>query len=40
MQSDLKVEWGPCCFFGVLMVTTNVDPCRVTVETAAGLWQV
>ncbi len=40
MQSDTKVEWGPCCFCGVLIVTTNIDPCRLTVATVEGKWQV
>src|ERR1700674_4775844 len=39
MQSDTRVECGPCCFCGVLIVTTNVDPCRLTVATVEGKWQ-
>ena len=40
MPSDTKVEWGPCCFCGLPITNTNIDPCRLTVETTAGLWQV
>ena len=40
MQSDTKVEWGPCCFCGLPIPTTDIDPCRLTVQTVAGLWQV
>jgi hypothetical protein len=40
MQKDTKVEWGPCCFCGLPILPTSVDPCRVNVETAAGRWQV
>jgi hypothetical protein len=34
------VRFGPCVFCGRDVPESNVDPCRVTVETAAGLWQV
>jgi len=40
VQSDTKVEWEPCRFCGVLIVTTNIDPCRSTVATDEGKWQV
>jgi hypothetical protein len=40
MENDKNVEWGPCCFCSMPILATNVDPCRVTVETAAGMWQV
>jgi hypothetical protein len=35
-----EIQWGPCCFCGALIAATEVDPCRVTVETAAERWQV
>jgi hypothetical protein len=40
VQPETKVEWGPCCFCGFTILATNVDPCRVTVETSKGRWQV
>ena len=39
METDRKVGWGPCCFCGLDILTTDVDPCRVTVETQAKKWQ-
>ena len=38
-QQDLKVSWGPCCFCGLQIPDTAIEPCRLTVETAAGKWQ-
>jgi len=38
MPSEI-VQWGPCCFCGLDMAKTSVDPCRLTVETSSGLWQ-
>jgi hypothetical protein len=35
-----KLQWGPCCFCGLQIDATAKDPCRVTVETAGGKWQV
>jgi hypothetical protein len=35
-----KVGWGPCCFCGRDIQQTDTDPCRVTVETVKGKWQV
>jgi hypothetical protein len=40
MQGDTTVEWGPCCFCGLPIRTTNLDPCRLTVATVEGKWQV
>jgi hypothetical protein len=34
-----EIKWGPCCFCGEQMNKSLVDPCRVTVETASGRWQ-
>jgi len=31
---------GPYCLCGKNIEPSELDPCRVTVETAAGLWQV
>ena len=36
----VKVAWGPCCFCGKDIQPSEIDPCRVTVETASGKWQV
>ena len=35
-----EVKWGPCCFCAQEIAQTSTDPCRVTVETAGGKWQV
>ncbi len=35
-----EIKWGPCCFCGTEIISSSVDPCRVTVETASGRWQV
>jgi hypothetical protein len=37
---DTNVQFGPCCFCGEDILQTDTDPCRVTVETARGSWQV
>ncbi len=41
MKGETKqVEFGPCCFCGQEIEKADVDPCRVTVETSMGKWQV
>ncbi len=35
-----ETKWGPCCFCGKEIHATTLDPCRVTIETASGRWQV
>lgn len=35
-----KVNFGPCCFCGDWIEEAAPDPCRVTVETSEGKWQV
>ena len=42
MSDDpVVVEFGGgCCFCGLAIPPTDKDPCRITVETAEGLWQV
>lgn len=37
--SELKIGWGPCCFCGDEIAANEIDPCSVTVETAAKKWQ-
>lgn len=37
---DLKVTFGPCCFCGVSIAETKLDPCRIAVEPANGGFQV
>jgi hypothetical protein len=37
---DSLVTFGPCCFCGEHIPATDVDPCRVTVETTASAMQV
>jgi len=39
-MADISVTFGPCCFCGRDIEKTATDPCRVTVETAGGMWQV
>jgi hypothetical protein len=34
-----KVVWGPCCFCGMQIADSDVDPCRITVETSQKKWQ-
>jgi len=34
------IEFGPCCFCGQNIAPVGVDPCRVSVETSFGKWQV
>lgn len=36
----MEVTFGPCCFCGRDIAEKDADPCRVTVETAQGKWQV
>jgi ribonuclease HI len=38
--SNPTIEWGPCCFCGLRIQPSSVDPCRVQVATASGKWQV
>jgi hypothetical protein len=38
-QREFRIGWGPCCFCGLPIATTMIDPCRLTVETEAGKWQ-
>lgn len=39
-KEQVKGTFGPCCFCGVSIETTSVDPCRVIVEPATGRFQV
>lgn len=39
-ETPHEVTWGPCCFCGLAIAQTPIDPCRLTVETAGGKWQV
>jgi hypothetical protein len=32
--------FGPCCLCGRDIEPRDPDPCRITVETAGGQWQV
>src|SRR5437660_9333249 len=36
---EIPIQSGPCCFCGSSITTTRVDPCRLTIETEAGKWQ-
>jgi hypothetical protein len=33
------ITFGPCCFCAKEIAETEIDPCRVTVETQTGRWQ-
>ena len=37
---EIAMKFGPCCFCGADIEENAADPCRVTVETAGGKWQV
>jgi len=39
-MAGVSVKIGACCFCGREIEEIVADPCRVTVETAAGKWQV
>lgn len=40
-ESDSReVTFGPCCFCNQQISASDVDPCAVTVTTAAEKWQV
>lgn len=36
----MVVVFGPCCLCGREIEETDTDPCRITVETSKGKWQV
>jgi hypothetical protein len=36
----MVVKFAPCCFCGKEIEDHPPDPCRVTVETSDGKWQV
>src|SRR5262249_598710 len=40
MIVEKEVSFGPCCFCGKDIGPTEIDPCRVTVETSSTKWQV
>ncbi len=35
-ELDEKTTFSPCCFCGREIPATDIDPCRLTVETQAG----
>jgi hypothetical protein len=35
-----NIQFGPCCFCGEGILATDIDPCRITVETVGEKWQV
>ena len=39
-ESYENITFGPCCFCGREITSTEIDPCRITVETQAEKWQV
>jgi hypothetical protein len=36
----MAAKFGPCCLCGKDIEVRETDPCRVTVETSTGKWQV
>jgi hypothetical protein len=36
----VSVEWGPCCFCGLEIQPSDIDPCHVNISMANGKWQV
>lgn len=40
MDIAKEVTFGPCCFCNQPIEDSAVNPCRVTVETSKGEWQV
>jgi len=39
-DNNKEVIFGPCCFCGLQIDQTDIDPCRITVETNKEKWQV
>ena len=39
-SGEPQIVWGPCCFCVEAIPESEVDPCRRTVETSKGAWQV
>lgn len=39
-MTEPEIGWGPCCLCGEQIEESTLDPCRVTVETNEGKWQV
>jgi hypothetical protein len=39
-ENRAQVSFGPCCFCGQDIKETEIDPCRLTVETSGDKWQV
>jgi len=37
---ESRIEFSPCCFCGTVIEKQGTDPCRITVETVTGKWQV
>jgi hypothetical protein len=40
VTKKLRVDFNPCCFCSRPIEKNNTDPCRITVETTTGKWQV
>ena len=39
-EVKVRVQFGPCCFCGLAIEPSAIDPCRMTVETVEQRWQV
>lgn len=39
-MAEVKIDFGPCCFCGKRIESNSIEPCRLTVETQSGRWQV
>ena len=40
MNNEPQISFGPCCFCAKPITPSPTDPCSITVETQAQLWQV
>ena len=38
-SEEAKIK-DPCCFCGESISQTEIEPCRLTVETSKGKWQI
>jgi hypothetical protein len=39
-MSEPEISFGPCCFCAQTIQQSDVDPCRLTINTHGNKWQV
>jgi hypothetical protein len=39
-EPNTNISFGPCCLCGGEIAQSDIDPCRLTVETQQEKWQV